>query len=114
MLVGIAILAILSLFGSVWTFKMARNPKDWRIHWMNAFRIIDLNSTRSQRRKQEGHLVIISYFMCGLLLLVSASCIFWVVMEKLEPPPERSQLEKDQEDTRKQMDVIRSRFNKLR
>jgi hypothetical protein len=116
MLPGIAILGILSLFASVWSFIMTRNPKEWRVHWMNAFGIIDLNSTRTQRRTQEAHLVLIGYFMCAVLLLVSASCIFWVVMEKLEPPQERSQLEKDQDDTRKQMERIRDKtnFNKLR
>ena len=115
MLNGIALAAIISLFAAVWAIFMARNPKEWRITWMNFLGIIDLNSTREHRRRQEGHLKIISIILCILLLLISASCIYWVVLEVQEGKRERTPFEKDQDDTRRIMDKIRSKksFNKL-
>ena len=109
MLTGIAIASVLSIFGSIWCFFMARDPKEWRIHWLNAFSIIDLNSTRDQRRKQEAHLKLVCIILLILLLLVGLSCAAWVVMEAREPVPERTEFEKDQDATRKQMDKIRSK-----
>jgi hypothetical protein len=116
MLTGIAIASVLSLFASIWCFFMARDPKQWRIHWLNAFGIIDLNSTRDQRRKQESQLKFVCIILLVVLLAVGVSCAWFVIAEATAPVPERTEFEKDQDETRKQMDKIRAKksFGKLR
>ncbi|MFZ4765812.1 MAG: hypothetical protein ACOYMN_12745 [Roseimicrobium sp.] len=99
---GPAITAILTLFLCVWCINMARTPKRWRLWWMSFFGVLDLNSTRDQRRRQEAHLAIMAYFMCLISLATCASCIYWAAVEYKEYHRPKTRFELDLERTRKE------------
>jgi hypothetical protein len=105
---GPAITAILTIFLCCWAWKMAREPKRWRLWWMNLFSVPDLNSTREQRRRQEGHLAIMAYFMCLLSLAVGISCIYWTAVEIQELRRPKTQFERDLERTRREAEQMKA------
>lgn len=113
---GAAITAILTIFLCVWAFNMAREPKRWRLWWMNLFGVPDLNSTREQRRRQESHLAIVAYFLCLLSLAVGVSCIYWTAIEVQELRRPKTRFEQDLERTRREAEEMQSKrpFNKLK
>lgn len=113
MLIAFAIVAILCCFICGWGYVMARNPKEWRLWWMNLFGYLDLNSTREQRRRQEMHLKLSSYGMSTLCLALAASCTFWVISDVGERRV-KTPTEKAQEMTMKQLEKMRGKFRKLR
>lgn len=112
---GAAITAILNIFLCCWAFNMARDPKTWRLWWMNLFGVPDLNTTRPQRRRQESHLAIVAYFVSLLSLAVGASCIYWVAMEMEEARRPKTRFELDAERTRREAEEMQSKrpFQKL-
>jgi hypothetical protein len=113
MLVSAAILAILCCFVCGWGVIMARNPKHWRLWWMNFFGYLDLNSTREQRRAQESHLKWFSCLLSLMCLAVAVSCSYWVIMETQEIRRAKTPIEKDQEMTMRQLEKMRHKFRKL-
>lgn len=111
--VAFAILAIVCCFICGWGYVMARNPKEWRLWWMNLVGYLDLNSTREQRRRQEMHIKMSSYGMSVLSLTLAASCTFWVMAESGERSA-KGPGEKGHETTIKQLEKMRGKFRKLR
>jgi uncharacterized membrane protein YqjE len=116
MLAGVAVLAILAVFGTFWTFAMARNPKRWRLWWLDTLNIVDIESSREHRHIQETKLAIGSSITCVFLVLLTVFCVYHVATELQDRHRDKTQFEKDQEETRKQIEIMRSKkeFEKLR
>ncbi len=112
---GAAITAIFTVFLCCWAFNMARDPKQWRLWWMNLLGIVDLTSSREQRRRQETQISLVAWFLCVLCLAVGASCIYWTAVEWQEFRRPKTHFEQDQEYTRRQAEEVQSRkpFRKL-
>ena len=81
---------------------------------MNFFGYLDLNSTRDQRRTQEGHLRLFAYLTSFMCLVVAVTGTFWVVTEVQEKNENKTPLEKDQAMTLKHLEKTRGMFRKLR
>ena len=62
--IGLAIAAILTLFASFWALNVARDPRVWRLWWMDLLGVLDVDTDREVRRGQEQHMSL----MCYLLL----------------------------------------------
>ncbi|MDB6140847.1 MAG: hypothetical protein JWO94_3919 [Verrucomicrobiaceae bacterium] len=72
-----AVVAILTVFLAVWMLMVIREPKRWRLWWLDFFGVLDVETTRKERREQEGHISLLAYTLCFLLIATAVSCSFW-------------------------------------
>jgi preprotein translocase subunit SecG len=105
---------IFSIFMFCWTFIMARDPKTWRLWFMALFGIIDMKSTREERRRSESQLSIISWILCVIFFIGIIGSVYIIFLELQEEKSQKTQFEKDQEKTMKDIEKWRSKFKKLR
>ena len=95
--IGFAVTAILSLALSFACLKAVRDPKTWRLRWIDLLAIMDADSDRDVRKAHERQMAI----MCGILFLlfvaVSFSCAYWAYVEILENRREKSSIEREME-----------------
>ena len=75
--VSFAILAIIALFMGVWMIMVIHDPKRWRLWWLDLFGVIDVETTREERREQESQIVMLAYTLFFVLLVTAVSCSFW-------------------------------------
>lgn len=94
--IGFSIFAILSVAFAAWAFVVARDPKSWRLWWMDLFGIMDVDTTRAVRHVQENQLRFMSLLISFLLVLSAVSCAFWSFDAVREQLREKSPLERDQ------------------
>ncbi len=83
-----AVFAILAVFLAAWMMMLIRDPKRWRLWWLDLFGVLDVETTREERRKQESHLSGLAYMLCILLLTTAVSCCFWtfdLIRDNLRP-----------------------------
>ncbi|MDB6074804.1 MAG: hypothetical protein JWO89_2444 [Verrucomicrobiaceae bacterium] len=83
-----AVFAILAVFLAVWMLMVIREPKRWRLWWLDLFGVLDVETTRQERRKQESHLSALAYMLFFLLITTAVSCTFWTfdqVRDNLRP-----------------------------
>ncbi len=114
MLAAVATIAIFSIFLCCWSYIMARDPKNWRLWWMNLVGYVDLTSSHDQRRKQERWLRTIAYILSLVSLLTALSCIYWAVFEAEDIHRSKTSFEKDQDQTLRELEKMKSKFRKLR
>jgi hypothetical protein len=69
--------ALISLFLAVWMLMVIHDPKRWRLWWLDVFEVMDVETTREERREQEGHISLLGYSLFFLLLTMAVSCSFW-------------------------------------
>ena len=74
-----SVTAIILLALSLWTIMVGLDPKRWRLWWLDLFGVLDVDSTREQRRTQEAQLRFMSILIALMLLATAASCAFWTV-----------------------------------
>lgn len=75
---ALAITSILSLFLAVWTVQVMRDPRHWRLWWLNLWGVADLHSTREQRRSREKQMALMALPLCLLFFSLSASGGWWI------------------------------------
>lgn len=83
-----ALFAIFALVLAVWMVLVIHDPKRWRLWWLDLFGIIDVETTREERRAQEGQISILAYTLLFLLLTTAVSCSFWsfdMIKDKRRP-----------------------------
>ncbi len=114
MLAFAASATIFSIFMFCWTLIMARDPKTWRLWFMALFVIIDMKSTRDERRRSEAQLSVISWILAVIFFLGIIGSVYVVVIEIQGEKSPRTQLEMDQEKTMKDIEMWRQKFKKLR
>jgi len=79
----------------VFLLNVARDPKRWRLMWLDLLGTLDVDTTREQRRQQENHIVILSYLMFVLFLALGLSCGFWTVDQVREQVREKTATERE-------------------
>ena len=72
-----AVFAICAVSLAVWMLMVIHDPKRWRLWWLDLFGVIDVETTREERREQEGHISMLAYTLFFLLLTTAVSCSFW-------------------------------------
>jgi NADH:ubiquinone oxidoreductase subunit 6 (subunit J) len=77
MAIGFAVAAILSIAICVFALHVARDPKRYRLLWLDLLGVLDVDSTRELRRTQEMHMAVMAYVMFVLFLATAMSCSFW-------------------------------------
>ncbi len=75
--IAFAVFAILSIFLAAWMLMVIHDPKRWRLWWLDLFGVLDVETTRVERREQEGHISVLAYTLFFLLLTTAVSCSFW-------------------------------------
>ena len=93
----LAVIALLSIALTVWTITISRNPKQWRLWWMDLFGILDTDTVRPVRHAQEAQLRLMAWILSFLLTLVTLSSVFWMFDAVRESRREKSSLERDEE-----------------
>jgi len=93
---------------------MARDPKTWRLWFMALFGIIDMKSTREERRRYESQLSVVSWILSVVFFFAIIGSVYVIILELQEEKSPRTQFEKDQEKTMKDVEKVRQKFKKLR
>lgn len=94
--IGFAVLSILCLALAVWAAAVARDPKSWRLWWMDLFGITDVDTIRAVRHTQENQFRFMALLLSLLLVLSCVSCSFWAFDAVREQRREKSPYEQDQ------------------
>ncbi len=106
---GLAISAILSIALGIWLFAVGRDPKHWRLMWLDFFGILDSDTTREERRAQELHIRLLALVLCLLLVALAFSCSFWCADQVREGSRPKSTAERELEDLRRRAEGILGR-----
>lgn len=106
MAIRFAVFTILSIAACFWTINMAREPRKWRLLWLDLLTILDIDTNREQRRAQESHLGMISYMMFVIFTASAISCGFWAVDQIREEQRLKTAPELDADNIRKQIDRV--------
>ena len=106
--IGLATAAILMLFASFWCLNVARDPRVWRLWWMDLLGVLDVDTDREMRRRQEQHMSTICYLLFILLLAASLSSAFWTVDLVRENRREKTSFERELNLNRDEIDKVQS------
>jgi len=107
--IGLAIASILTLFVSFWALNIARDPRVWRLWWMDLLGVLDVDSDREERRVQEGQMSLACYLLFFLLLATSLSGAFWTIDLVREYKREKTRFEREVENSIREIDKVRSK-----
>ena len=99
---GFAISCILSIAASVWLFVVGREPKEWRMRWLDLFGLHDADTPRHKRLTQEKQLRFMSFVLFLLCVTMSVSCAFWTVFQLREGLRPKTGVEQELEMLRQQ------------
>lgn len=106
MLIGLAIASIIALFVSFWALNVARDPKFWRLWWMDLIGVLDMDADRELRRSQERQMSLVCYLLFVLLLLTSFSGAFWTFDLIQERKREKTRFEREIERSNREIDKV--------
>lgn len=106
---GFAISAILSIAASVWMFFIGRDPRNWRLRWLDLFGLHDADTPRLTCQAQEQQLRLLSYLLLLLFVVMSVSCAFWTVYGLKEELRPKTGVERELEILRGQAEHVRRR-----
>lgn len=112
--IGLAIAAILTLFASFWALNVARDPRVWRLWWMDLLGVLDVDTDREVRRVQEQHMSLACYLLFVLLLVTSLSGAFWTVDLVREHRREKTRFEREVDLNRDEIDKVQNKPQGLR
>lgn len=107
--IALAIASILALFLSFWALNIARDPRLWRLWWMDLIGVLDMDSDRSLRRSQERQMSFICYTLFALLLFTSLSGAFWTFDQIQEHKREKTRFEREVERSQREIEKVNSR-----
>ena len=106
MAIRFAVFSILSIAACFWTINMARDPRKWRLHWLDTLTVLDIDTKREQRHAQERQLGMIAYVLFVIFIASAVSCSFWTVDQVREEQRTKTAPELDNEYMRKQIDEV--------
>jgi hypothetical protein len=89
--------AILSLALGIWFLMVGRDPKKWRLWWLDIFGILDVDTNRALRRMQENTLKFFAFLLFALFIAMSVSCSFWSIDQWKDQQRPRTSLEREME-----------------
>ncbi len=107
--IGLAIASILSLFISFWALNVARDPRVWRLWWMDLLGVLDVDSDREERRTQEKQMSLACYILFVLLLATSLSGAFWTIDLVREFKRDKTRFEREIENSVREIDKVRGK-----
>lgn len=107
--IALAIASILALFLSFWALNIARDPRLWRLWWMDLIGILDMDADRSLRRSQERQMSFICYTLFALLLFTSISGAFWTFDQVQEHKRDKTRFEREVERSQREIERVHSR-----
>jgi len=111
--IGLAIASILLLFISFWALNVARDPRVWRLWWMDMLGVLDVDPDREQRRVQEVQMSFVCYFLFALLLATSLSGAFWTVDLVREYKREKTRFERAIDSSSREIDKVKSKPQRI-
>lgn len=106
MAIRFAVFTILSIALCFLALNMGRDPKKWRLLWLDFLSILDVDTSREQRREQERQFGIMSYTAFVVFLLSAISCGFWTIDQVREQQRLKTAPERDMEYYRKQINEV--------
>lgn len=101
-----AVTAILALALAIGFLNMARNPKLWRLRWMEVLGAIDDAADRTKKRAQEQQMALIFIFMVVLFSLTSLSCAYWTYDQLQEQRRQKTGIEREIELMRQEIEGV--------
>ena len=107
--IGLAIASILALFISFWALNVARDPRVWRMWWMDMLGLLDVDADREERRVQEMQISFICYAVFLLLLVTSLSGAYWTVDLVREYKREKTRFERQIDSSKREIDKVKSK-----
>jgi len=107
--IGLAIASILALFISFWALNVARDPRVWRMWWMDMLGVLDVDSDREERRVQETQMSFICYAVFILLMATSLSGAYWTVDLVREYKREKTRFERQIDSSKREIDKVKSK-----
>ena len=107
---GTAITAILSLFLSFWALNVSRDPKTWRLWWLDLLAVLDVETPREMRKSQERQMAAVGFLLFVMLLAMSVSCAFWTFDHVRDSHRDKTSMELEMERTRREIDSISTRM----
>lgn len=107
---SLAISTLLAIAVSVWMFHVVRDPRTWRLRWLDLFGLLDGDTPRRTRLSQERQLRFMAFVLSVILVAMSVSCLFWTVFQlKVQARP-KSAVEQELDQLRKRAEqVVRTR-----
>lgn len=105
---ALAITAILCLALGVWMILMGADPKKWRLLWLDALGMLDTDTTREDRRLQEGQMRFMAFALFFLLAALGVSCAFWSVEQVREGKRTKTTVERELEYLRREAEDVRT------
>ena len=103
---SLAISTILFIAASVWIFQVGRDPRNWRLRWLDLFGLMDGDTPRQTRLAQEGQLRFMAFVLFMILVAMSVSCMFWTVFQLREQLRPKSAVERE-------LDLLRERVEQV-
>jgi hypothetical protein len=98
-----AISGILSLAMAVWMFVVGRDPKRWRLLWLDFFGILDSDTQRTERHGQEAQVRFMAYVQFMLWIAMFVSCLYWATERTRESLRPKTSVERELNVIRKQV-----------
>ena len=106
MAVRFAVFTILSIAACFWAINLARDPRKWRLHWLDFLTVLDIDTHREQRRVMESQLSMIAYMLLVIFAASAISCAFWTIDQIREEQRIKTAPERDSEYIRKQIEEV--------
>jgi hypothetical protein len=111
--IGLAIASILALFISFWALNIARDPRVWRLWWMDLLGVLDVDSDRGERRVQESQMSFICFTLFVLLLAASLSGAFWTVDLIREYKRDKTRFEREIDRSNREIEKVKSKPQRI-
>lgn len=96
-----AIFAILSFAFAIWMFLVGRDPKRWRLLWLDTFGILDSDTSREERHGQELQMRIAAFLTCLMFAAMCVSLVFWTSDQVRETHRSKSTVERELDNVRR-------------
>lgn len=105
--VPLSVIAILSLAVSLFFLNVTRDPKTWRLRWMDLLGVLDVDSSRERRKVQESQVAAMALMLFVLTMAVSMSSVFWTVDQMKDRKREKTRYEREIDMTRAEIEGVR-------
>ena len=112
--ISLAVTSILCLALCFWAFHVSRHPRDWRLRWLDLLGVLDVDTSREQRRTQERHIALMGNAFLIAFAAATLSCVFWTVDQIREQRREKTPVEREFELTRREIEAVKERVTSRR
>ncbi len=106
MAVRFAVFTILSIAICFLAINVGRDPKRWRLLWLDFLSILDVDTSREQKKAQERQLAFMAYFLFVVFFTSAFSCGFWTVDQIRETQRYKTTPERDAAFNRKMVEKV--------